>query len=373
MSDTHEDIEMRTPLFALSLSLFVAALCTAPAAAADLTPAAVWKTDFAAAEAEAKSLNCPLVVQFHATKWCAPCRQMEREVLDTASVLKALDAGFVAVKVDFDKNAKVNGRFKIEKVPTALIISPEGKVLYRNEGYVSSSKYMAKLSHIDGQYARGGKRVARADAPAADKSKTETPPEIANNVPPAKTIPAPEATKTVSASGNKLVPPPTEPKKVAVTSGSPAATQPAQVETKPEAPEFPVENARTPALLLAMDGYCPVTLRATRGWKPGSSEIAHVHEGQTFYFAAIEKREEFKANPGRYAPRLMGCDPVMLANNDLAIRGSVKFGAYYEGELFLFETAESRATFRKDPAKYARLQHVLKPEDVQKIARAVDE
>ena len=46
----------------------------------------------------------------------------------------------------------------------------------------------------------------------------------------------------------------------------------------------------------------------------------------------------------------------------------MKFGAFYEGELYLFESADSRTKFRKDPARYARLQHALKPEDVKKIA-----
>jgi YHS domain-containing protein len=78
-------------------------------------------------------------------------------------------------------------------------------------------------------------------------------------------------------------------------------------------------------------------------------------------------RDEFKANPGKYAPRLRGCDPVALVKSDLAVRGSVKFGAFYEGELFLFETADNRAAFRKDPVKFARLQHALKPEDVKKM------
>jgi YHS domain-containing protein len=109
----------------------------------------------------------------------------------------------------------------------------------------------------------------------------------------------------------------------------------------------------------------------TRAWKTGNSDITLEHEGQTFYFTAPEKRDEFKANPAKYAPRLRGCDPVALVKSDLAVRGSVKFGAFYEGELFLFETFDNRAAFRKDPVKYARLQHTLKPEDVKKIASAV--
>jgi YHS domain-containing protein len=113
-----------------------------------------------------------------------------------------------------------------------------------------------------------------------------------------------------------------------------------------------------------------VTLRSTRAWKSGSSEISFDHDGQTFYFTAPEKRDEFKADPARYAPKLLGCDPVVLADSDLAVRGSVKFGAFYEGELFLFETAQTRAKFRKDPTHYARLQHALKLEDIQRIASA---
>jgi len=173
----------------------------------------------------------------------------------------------------------------------------------------------------------------------------------------------------VAATPDKLVPPPTEPRKVPEIA---ATSQPAEVPANVSKQDIPVAAgtvaADSSAMLLAMDGYCPVTLRTTRAWKPGSSEIFCEHDGQIFFFTAAEKRDEFKANPGRFAPRHLGCDPVVLAQSDVAVRGSVKFGAFYEGELYLFESADSRTRFRKDPARYARLQHALKPEDVKKIA-----
>src|SRR5690242_1763666 len=113
---------MRSPSFALSLC--VASLITAVEArvvCADATPAGVWKTDFAAAQAEAKNLNRPLVVHFGAT-WCAPCRRMEKEVLHSSQVLKSLDAGFVAVKVDVDRNPKVQAKYRVENLPTDIIL-----------------------------------------------------------------------------------------------------------------------------------------------------------------------------------------------------------------------------------------------------------
>src|SRR5258708_26378300 len=118
---------MRSPIFALALSLYLGSAFAAPVAAAELKPEAVWKTDFAAAQEEAKKLNRPLVVHFHAV-WCGPCRKMEREVLNTAQVLKTLDAGFVAVKVDVDRNRAVAEKYGVASMPTDLVIGPDGKV-----------------------------------------------------------------------------------------------------------------------------------------------------------------------------------------------------------------------------------------------------
>ena len=369
---------MRNPLFALSLSLSVAALLAARGMAGELIPTNVWKTDFDAAQDEAKKLNRPLVIHFHAT-YCQPCRQMEKEVLHSPQVLKIIEAGFVAVKVDVVRNPKVRAKFGIENLPTDMIVSPEGKVLVKTHGYQDFShggdqdyrKYVANITRIEGKYAGTGKRLARPDVAAEDKNRPEAAPAVANSAPPAKA--ALPATVTPAATSDKLVPPPAEPKKIAEVATTAQPTPASAPEKRPEAPAREPLAGAAPAVLLGLEGYCPVTLRATRSWKPGSSDIAHVHEGQTFYFTAVQKREEFKANPKRYAPRLMGCDPVVLANSDLAVLGSVKYGAFYEGELFLFETAESRANFRKNPAKYARLQHALKPEDVQKIASAAEE
>ena len=90
---------MRISHFVLGLCLIV--VSTATVRAADLTPTTVWMTDFTKAQAEARNLHRPLVVHFH-THWCPPCRLMEQEVLHTAQVLKTLDEGFVAVKVNLD-------------------------------------------------------------------------------------------------------------------------------------------------------------------------------------------------------------------------------------------------------------------------------
>src|SRR5262245_14252658 len=283
---------MRSPSFALSLTLSVATLVATQVTAAELVPAKVWKTDFASAQEEAKQLHRPLVIHFCAT-WCGPCKKMEREVLDSAKVLKIIDSGFVGAKVDVVKNPAVQKKFKVEVLPTDLIVSPEGKVLFRSEGYDDQGrKYLANINRIDAQYAAEGKRQSRTDA-VADTKPQQQPAIVANNTP---TKTATAATTTPAATGDKLVPPPSEPKKVADVAVASPSTPSHDEERQPEVPVATDTAPAVERILLAMEGYCPVTLRMTRSWKTGSSDIALEHEGQTFYFTAHEKRDEFKAN-----------------------------------------------------------------------------
>jgi thiol-disulfide isomerase/thioredoxin/YHS domain-containing protein len=360
----HKDVEMRSPVFALGVCLSVATGLITQVAAAEVTAASIWKTDFAAAQAEAKKLHRPIVVHFGA-KWCGPCRKMEREVLDTPQVLKLLDAGFVAVKLDFDikANEPIRTKYGAKNLPTDVILDPDGKVLVKTEGYETGdrAKYIANVTRIETRYAAERAKIARTAAPAetpAAKPVAEKQPLVAAQ----KSIP--QISPSTGGKGDKLVPPPTEPKKIGDVASAASPDDVPHVDQQPAA--APATEAAQ--FLLGLDGYCPVTLRSTRSWKSGSSDITLEHDGQTFYFTTADKRDEFKAHPDRYAPRLLGCDPVILAENDLAVRGSVKFGAFYEGELFLFETADSRVKFRKNPTRYSRLQHVVKPEDVKKIA-----
>ena len=350
----------------LNISLFVGLAASLAVAESHVT--SPWKLDFAAAQAEAKQLNRPLIVHFYG-KTCPPCRKMENEVLNKPQVLKLLENGCVAVKVCIDSpaNNSLRTKYSITLVPTDLILGLDGKVLSRTTAYVPLDQYLATLGRWEAKFASERKAAAGSSAAAVAKSAPEkAAPEkttAENNAPAARPLPVIKPEQAVASTGNKLVPPPSEPKKI-----SEAALAPSQ-------PAPPAEPARElPSAieldqpLLALDGYCPVTLRSTRTWKTGSKDFSFVHDGQTFYFTAATARDEFKANPGRFAPRLLGCDPVALAESDLAVRGSVKFGAYFEGELFLFENADSRAKFRKDPTRYARAQHVLKLEDVKRIA-----
>jgi thiol-disulfide isomerase/thioredoxin/YHS domain-containing protein len=376
---------MRTTWFALSLCLPLAFANSARVALADPTATSVWKTDFAAAEAEAKAANRPLVVHFGAV-WCGPCKKMEKEVLNFPQALQMLDAGFVAVKVDLDKNKTIGAKYGVQNMPTDLIISPEGKILVRSEGYEDIArvgdrdrkKYLANLSRINTQYAGAAKRQEQPKIADNRNGAEQRDPRNSARTAPLKTAPSNTDRALASAAPatkDKLVPPAN--KIDSPVGAQPVGALPGALASNDE-PAVPDEINDVPVdieledVLVAMDGYCPVTLRTTRTWTTGDKSISLEHEGQIYYFVTADKRAQFKAHPARYAPRLLGCDPVTLADSDVAVRGSTQFGAFYDGALFLFENADSRAKFRKTPTRYSQLKHVLKPEDVKNVASNVD-
>ena len=124
--------------------------------------------------------------------------------------------------------------------------------------------------------------------------------------------------------------------------------------------------AATAEVMIALDGYCPVTLAQTRSWKKGSGQFSSEHRGQIYYLLSADQKAAFDADPRRYVPRLLGCDPVILRDTDLAVPGSVRFGAFYDDELYLFSSNENRTAFKDEPERYTRTRVVRNAEEIDR-------
>jgi len=135
------------------------------------------------------------------------------------------------------------------------------------------------------------------------------------------------------------------------TTGSP-------VGISPETPDSSV--------LLAIGGYCPVTLTSERQWVKGDPLYTVNHRGQTYYLASAKAMSEFEEATSKYAPQLLGCDAVVLVDTDLAVPGSVKYGAFYDGQLYLFATKDNRVTFKEDPERYTRTRVVRNIDEIDR-------
>ena len=107
--------------------------------------AIAWRTDFEAALAEARSANKRVLVDFSAD-WCPPCVAMKHDVWPHPQVVEAVDAGHVALLVDADRDTVLAARYGVSAIPTVLLLDADGRVVKRNDGYLSRSGLLRFLA-----------------------------------------------------------------------------------------------------------------------------------------------------------------------------------------------------------------------------------
>lgn len=260
----------------------------------------IWWHDFQQAKAEAQRIGRPMLVHFHAS-WCGPCEKMEKEIFSDREVQEFLASNFIPVKVDCSTPNPLADEFNIELLPADLVVSPDGQSLSKTKGFPGTGK-VGRRAYLDQL-----------------------------NLALAQNQPKPAA----------------EPAK------------PVQDELKQ-----PPEQKADLKLIVGLERYSPVALVKQRKWIKGKPEHAWQYQGVVYLMRDAEEVREFQAEPAKFAPKLLGCDPVVLWTSDKAVVGSTQFGAIFDESLYLFSSAETRDRFKKEPALFTRPQHVLKVNDV---------
>jgi len=283
-----------------------------------------WMMDYGQARQESRRLGLPLLVHFH-TSWCRPCRQMEREFLGTAAMRDVLGEQFVGVKLDGDEHQWLVTAFRVTGYPSDIIVAPGGRILHHTSGKHSKSGYFQMLAQARRQH-RDSLQKTRALALAALEPDTAV------------------SSVTTGAPGNPQV-----------TEREPGSSPSGQ-------PDSPPAGSRP--VFVGLEGYSPVAIGAKRQWVRGSREIAVAHQGVVYYLANEEERQQFEQSPGKYVPRMLGCDPVELWKSDRAMQGSVQYGAFFDHRLYLFLNSATRNEFKRDPTRYIHMRHAIEAEDV---------
>jgi len=291
-----------------------------------------WHNDFARAAAEAKRLNKPLLVHFYAD-WCLPCKRMERESLSNPALLQQLGTRIVGVKVNFDQQKELGRRFNIRSLPGDVILTPDGTILAQSSGYQSPGKYSQQLAAANNQFT---KSVGPDPAIAKRSNDTARPNDTVNG-------------RNEKTQWPLIVATPTSRKKHV-------------------APKPTVRVQKPP---LGMEGFNPVSLFKHRKWQKGIVKFAARYKGIEYRVNSAQELKEFLTTPERFAPRLLGCDPVILQETDRGLNGTTKHAAYFDGRLYLFINAQNRAKFKKQPLRYTRTQHVLLLEEKTEKKRSL--
>lgn len=100
---------------------------------------------------------------------------------------------------------------------------------------------------------------------------------------------------------------------------------------------------------LALYGVDPVAYFTDRKPVVGRAEFEHRYAGAIWRFDNEGNRAAFAADPKVYMPRFGGYDPVGVARG-VSTAGYPELWLVVESRLYLFYTAQARATFIADPA-----------------------
>lgn len=151
------------------------------------------------------------------------------------------------------------------------------------------------------------------------------------------------------------------------------AKYPSRAETEVAKSEAQGETTPKPAIarkadeVLGLDGYSPVALATGKIWKKGLPEYTAEHQGVIYQFATEDERQLFEEDPAAYAPKLLGCDPVILSETGRAVQGKIELGAFYRQSVFLMATEENRDEFLKNPAFYADKRFAVEVDEIEQF------
>ena len=111
-----------------------------------------WGNDFSEAQKLAKAENKLILLNFSGSDWCGPCIQLKKEVFESEPFKAFASQKLVLVRADFPrlkknqlpkeqqaKNDILAEKYNTEgKFPLTVLINPDGKVLYKWEGFQAS-------------------------------------------------------------------------------------------------------------------------------------------------------------------------------------------------------------------------------------------
>jgi len=194
--------------------------------------------------------------------------------------------------------------------------------------------------------------------PAATAAPIAAPPPLNNN-----------PLRTAEPMGSSLTAPATPPHQVPPAQVQIAHAPPSQVQAQaptpsavPAAPSIAATVAEEPALSkmtvevpLALEGFCPVTLCTEERWVAGNPVFCTMYQGHIFRFASGETLAMFARNPANYIPMAMGEDIVLMVDRNKRVNGNRKFGAWFQGRVFLFASQETLNVFAERPDFYAEI------------------
>ena len=120
--------------------------------AAPTAPAVQWLGDLETARRASAATGRPMLIVFGG-QHCVFCKKLDKEVFGHPVVARYINAAFIPVHLDFEKNARAAKILEVKSLPTSIILSSEADLLGSIEGFVATREF-AEVLHKSIEFQR---------------------------------------------------------------------------------------------------------------------------------------------------------------------------------------------------------------------------
>ena len=136
-----------------------------------------WHSDLESARIVAKETGRLVLIHFW-TPSCQPCLALDQTVFNQPGVASAIETQCVPVKLNADENSATAQLYDIRRVPTDVVVTPDGQVVGKMVSPPTPAAYVAEVTSLARKYATRSGQVyagAAAVAPISRNSIRPTP------------------------------------------------------------------------------------------------------------------------------------------------------------------------------------------------------
>ena len=177
---TFPPVSKRTSSMRNKLTLTALTIAVTMALAAPAQAIIRWERDIESAKQLAKQTRRLVLLHFWSDD-CPPCRQLEKNVFPRSEVQRSIAAGYVAVKIHGKQSRHLTEQFDVRGWPTDIIMTPDGREIYRTTSSQDPNKYIRLLDTVVA-HARVNKPAQHTAAATAQTPRAATAP----NQPPSR-------------------------------------------------------------------------------------------------------------------------------------------------------------------------------------------
>ena len=105
-----------------------------------------WYPTLEEGSSAAVKVNKPMFLDFWAD-WCAPCKQMEKDLYNNEVFVKAAE-GFVLVRINFDKKTALARKYNVEGLPTVVFTDSYGSEFIRHRGFLEVKPFIQLMKAL---------------------------------------------------------------------------------------------------------------------------------------------------------------------------------------------------------------------------------